>query len=228
MRVFRIFGLCGLMSLPFAAPALAEASITVTGEASIAAAPDMATITLGVTTDAATAAEALSANSTALAAVMARLQAAGIAELDLQTVNLALNPNWVGYGSDQTPRVAGYIATNMLAVRVRDLEVLGAVLDASVADGANTLNGINFELSTPGPVKDAARKAAMADAMAKAKLYAEAAGVKLGAVQSISEQQNYGGPMPVFMDAKVAAPVPVASGQIATQAQVTVVFEIAN
>ncbi|WP_430464396.1 SIMPL domain-containing protein [Tabrizicola sp.] len=211
-----------------ALPALAQGSITVTGEASIAASPDMATISLGVTTEGATAAEAMTANSAALTGVLARLQAAGIAETDLQTTSLSLNPNWVGYEAGQSPRIANYVAMNMLNVRVRDLATLGGVLDASIADGANTLNGVSFDLANPRPVQDEARRAAMADAMAKAELYANAAGISLGKITAINEQQNYGGPMPMFMDAKAASPVPVAAGQVALQSQVTVTYAIAE
>jgi uncharacterized protein YggE len=228
MRVFQALALSTALALPLAAPALAEAQITVIGEASIAATPDMATVSLGVTTEGATAAEAMAANSKALAAVIERLKSAGIAENDLQTSNLSLSPNWVGYDSGQTPTISNYMAMNMLNVRVRDLSALGGVLDASIADGANTLNGITFELAAPRPVQDEARKAAVADAAAKAALYAEAAGVKLGKVMSISEQQNYNGPVPVFMDAKAASPVPVATGQIAMQTSVTMTYEIAE
>lgn len=232
MRVVSSFLFSAALSLPLALsaalPALAEGTITVTGEASIPATPDMATVSLGVTTEGKTAAEAMSANSEALAGVIARLTAAGIAEQDLQTTSLSLNPNWVGYDAGQTPTISNYIATNMLNVRVRDLAALGGVLDASIADGANTLNGITFELAMPRPVLDEARKAAVADAAAKAALYAAAAGVSLGKVMSISEQQNYGGPMPVFMDAKAASPVPVATGQIALQTSVSITYQIAE
>ena len=216
------------LSLSAALPALAEGTITVTGEASIPATPDMATVSLGVTTEGKTAAEAMSANSEALAGVITRLKAAGIAEQDLQTASLSLNPNWVGYDAGQTPTISNYIAMNMLNVRVRDLAALGGVLDASIADGANTLNGITFELASPRPVLDEARKAAVADAAAKAALYATAAGVSLGKVISISEQQNYGVPMPVFMEAKAASPVPVATGQIAMQTSVSITYQIAE
>ena len=230
MRAFHALALSTALALPMAAPALADGAgqITIIGEASIAATPDMATISLGVTTEGLTAAEAMAANSKALSAVIERLKAAGIAEHDLQTSNLSLSPNWVGYDSGQTPTISNYMAMNMLNVRVRDLAALGSVLDASIADRANTLNGITFELSTPRPVQDEARKAAVADAAAKAGLYAQAAGVKLGKVILISEQQNYNGPVPVFMEAKAASPVPVASGQIALQTSVTVTYEIAE
>lgn len=228
MRVFHALALSTALALPTAQMAFAEGSITVTGEASIAATPDMATVSLGVTTEGKTAAEAMAANSAALTAVIDRLKSAGIAEHDLQTSNLSINPNWTGYDSG-APTISSYVAMNMLNVRVRALDGLGAVLDASIADGANTLNGITFELSAPRPVQDEARKAAVADAAARAELYAAAAGVKLGKIVSVSEQANFNGPMPVFQaEAKAAAPVPVATGQIALQAQVTVTYEIAD
>ena len=228
MRVFQALLLSTSLAFLAAAPAIAQGTITVTGEASVSGTPDMATVSMGVTTEGATAAEAMTANSAALAGVLERLKSAGIAPHDLQTSNLSLNPNWVGYDSGQTPKISNYTAMNMLNIRVRDLATLGSVLDASIADGANTLNGITFEMSTPRPVQDEARKAAVVDAATKAELYATAAGVKLGKLISLGEQQNYGGPIPVFMDAKAASGVPVASGQIALQSSVTVIYEIAD
>jgi len=170
----------------------------------------------------------MAANSKALQAVVDRLKAAGIEDRDLQTSNLSLNPNWVGYDSGSTPKIAGYVASNMLNVRVRALDGLGSVLDASIADGANTLNGISFELAEPRPAQDEARKAAVADARARATLLVEAAGGSLGKIVSITENSGYGSPMPMFKSDAAAAPVPVASGQIGLSASVTVSFEIAE
>lgn len=229
MRVLNALMLSAALALPFAAPAFAGAGvITVTGEATVQATPDMATISLGVTTNGDTAAAAMAANSAALQAVIDRLKASGIEDRDLQTSNLSLNPNWVGYDSGSTPKIAGYTATNMLNVRVRAIDSLGAVLDACITDGANTLNGISFDLSTPRPAQDEARKAAVADAKARAELLVTAAGGKLGKIVSISENAGYGAPMPMFKSDAAAAPVPVASGQIGMQASVTVSFEIAE
>lgn len=228
MRVLNALLLSAALALPFSAPAFAEALVSVTGEATVEATPDMATISLGVTTEGQTAAEAMAANSKALQAVVDRLKAAGIEDRDLQTSNLSLNPNWVGYDSGSTPKIAGYVASNMLNVRVRALDGLGSVLDASIADGANTLNGINFELAEPRPAQDEARKAAVADARARATLLVEAAGGTLGKIVSITENSGYGSPMPMFKSDAAAAPVPVASGQIGLSASVTVSFEIAE
>lgn len=228
MRVLNALLLSAALALPLAAPALADNVITVTGEGTVQVTPDMATIALGVTTDGASAAEAMAANSKALQAVIDRLKSAGIEDRDLQTSNLSLNPNWVGYDAGQTPKIAGYVASNMLSVRVRALDKLGSVLDASITDGANTLNGITFDLAAPRPAQDEARKAAVADAKARAELLAAAAGVKLGKIEAISEAAGYGTPMPMFRDEKSAAAVPVASGQIGMTASVTITYQIAE
>ncbi len=203
--------------------------ISVQGEAVITAAPDMATISLGVTTQDATAGGAMRANSDALNAVMERLKAAKIEPRDLQTSNLSLNPNWTQTDGVTAPVISGYIASNILTVRVRDLAIVGSVLDAVITDGANTLNGITFEQSEPRPSMDAARKAAVADALAKATLLSEAAGVKLGRIVSISENQGYNSPMPMMkaMEAD-AGSVPVAAGEIGISASVNLVFELAQ
>ncbi|MDB5660568.1 MAG: hypothetical protein JWS10_3183 [Cypionkella sp.] len=226
MRVINSLFLSAALALPLAAPAFADNVITVTGEATVQVTPDMATISLGVTTDGASAAEAMAANSKALQAVIDRLKSAGIEDRDLQTSNLSLNPNWIGYDSGQTPKIAGYVASNMLSVRVRALDTLGSVLDASITDGANALNGITFDLAAPRPAQDEARKAAIADAKARAELLTSAAGVKLGKIESITESAGYGAPTPMFRDEKAAAAVPVASGQIGMSAAVTITYEI--
>ena len=225
MRLIQALILSTALALPLAAGA-ETALITVTGEASVAVQPDVATLSLGVTTQAATAAEAMAANTAALSVVLARLKTAGISDRDLQTSNLTLNPNWVGYDSGATPTIAGYTAANLLTVRVRALDTLGAVLDAAITDGANTLNGLTFELSDPKPKMDEARRAAVADAMARAKLLVEAAGAKLGAVQSITEGGGFVNPTPMFRQDVASAPVPVAGGEIGVTSSVTMVFEI--
>lgn len=233
MRVLKSLMLSAALLVPLSAPVWADAApqsalVTVTGEATVEATPDMATISLGVTTDGATAAEAMAANSKALQAVIDRLKAAGVEDRDLQTSNLSLNPNWTGFDAGGTPKIAGYMATNMLSVRVRAIDTLGTVLDASIADGANTLNGITFDLSTPRPSQDAARKAAVEDARARASLLVEAAGGKLGRIVTITENSGFSNPMPMFRAEASAAPVPVASGQIGLSSSVTVSFEIAQ
>ena len=202
--------------------------ITVTGEGRVNSAPDMALIHLGVTTESDTAAAALAANSAEIAKVLANLTAAGIEGRDVQTTGLSINPNWQSNSSGAST-IQGYIASNTVTVRVRALETLGTLLDAAVKDGANTLNGVEFGLQKPEPVMNEARKAAVADAKARAELIAGAAGVKLGAIKSISEGGSAPMPMPMLRMAAEAAAgaVPVASGEVGTSAQVTIVWTLA-
>ena len=206
-------------------------TIVVTGEGRAEAVPDMATVTLGMTAEAPTAAEALRATSEAITKALAVLDAAGIEARDRQTTGLSLSPVW-DYGRDgsRPPRITGYRASNGLAVRVRDLSGLGALLDAVVADGANQLAGLTFSLSDPVPAMDAARRNAVADARRKAELYAEAAGVGLGPLIRLSEAGTVT-PRPMSMRSEMvladAAPVPIAEGEVALRATVELVFEIA-
>lgn len=201
--------------------------ITVTGEGVVDGVPDIATLSLGVTTIGDSAAAAMAANTEALNAVMARLKGAGIGDRDMQTTNLSINPNWTGYDNGARQRIDGYTASNQLTVRIRELDGLGSVLDAAIQDGANTLNGLSFGLSEPRPAMDQARKEAVEDARARATLLVEAAGATLGPIVSITEGGGYMPPQPMFrQSADAAGAVPVAAGEVATTASVTVVFEI--
>ncbi len=226
MRLTKALTLSAILALPLAAPVMAEAPqpmITVTGTGTVQAAPDLATLMIGVTTQAGTAAEALAANSASVEAVITRLTASGIEPRDMQTSNLSINPNWSGSDSSASG-ISGYVASNLLTVRIRKLDGLGAVLDASVADGANTLNGLSFGLAAPEPALNEARKAAVADARAKAELLVAAAGLKLGRIVTISENGAWTDPAPMFRES--AAAVPVAGGELGLTANVTVQFEM--
>jgi uncharacterized protein len=225
MRILSPLLLAASLGLGFPALADVPATLTVSGSSTVAVVPDMATVSLGVTTIADSAAAAMKANSDSVAAVMERLKATGIEDRDIQTSNLSLNPNWVSNSSGTANEIQGYTATNMLTIRVRDLAKTGAVLDAAITDGANTLNGLTFGLQNPRPTEDEARKAAVTDAMARAKLLADAAGVKLGPILSMNEGgMSEPGPQPMYrMD---AAAVPVAGGEVDIAASVTVVFQI--
>ncbi len=203
--------------------------ITVTGEGRTDAAPDMATIRLGVTTEAEDARQAISENSAAMAAVLDRLRAAGIADRDLQTSAFTVQPRWEQRPGQDRSEVTGFVAQNMLSVRVRDLPRLGTILDEVASDGANAFEGVTFSLAEPGPAEDAARRDAVADGRRKAELYADAAGVELGPLVSLSEDVRFQGP--VMMDAAASmrmAPeaVPIAEGEVSVIANVTMVYAI--
>lgn len=234
MRVlcnFVPYVLAAALALP-ALPALAESlvpHISVTGEGRVDAVPDMATVSLGVTTQGATAAEAMTANSAAVQAVLDRLVAAGIAARDVQTSGLSLNPQWSNYESGPQQTIEGYVAANMVTVRVRALDTLGSVLDAAVADGANTLNGLGFGLANPEPALQEARAKAVQDSRARAETLAAAAGVTLGRVLSITEGGfSSPAPMPMYKAEAAMSAVPVAEGEIGLSVTATVVWEIAQ
>jgi uncharacterized protein YggE len=227
MRLIQALTLSAAMALPLAGPALAEttvSTITVTGTGTVQAPPDLATLMIGVTTQGETAAVALSANSEAVASVTARLTASGIEARDMQTSNLSINPNWTSFDSGASPTISGYVATNLLTIRVRDLGGLGTVLDAAVADGANTLNGLTFGMAKPEPALNDARIAAVADARAKAELLVTAAGMKLGRIVTITEGGAWADPAPMFRES--AAAVPVQGGELAMTANVTIQYEM--
>lgn len=219
------------LAAALAFPALAAADvpvpqIAVTGEGQVLTVPDMATVSLGVTTQADSAAAALAANSNAVQAVLDRLAAAGIAPRDVQTTGLSLNPQWSNYDSGPQQKIEGYVAANMVTVRVRALDGLGGVLDAAVSDGANTLNGLTFGLADPEPALREARAAAVRDARARAETLAAAAGVTLGRVLSVTEGGGAVPPQPMYRADAAMAAVPVAGGEVGLSVSATVVWEI--
>lgn len=204
-----------------------RATLAVTGEATVTRAPDMATLSIGATTLADTAADAMAGNAAAVAAVIARLKEAGIESGDMQTSGLSLSPNWSRPSeADGTSRIVGYTATNGLRVTVTALDTLGTVLDAAIADGANTLDGLNFALADPRPALDEARRDAVADARARAELIAGAAGVSLGPVVSITEGGGYGVPVVTYGSMPKAASVPIEQGEVSYSASVTITWAL--
>ncbi len=223
--------------LATALPAFAG-TITIDGRGEVRAAPDMATINSGVTTQGSTAREALDANTAAMEELIATLKEAGIGSRDIQTSGFSVNPNYVysdardENGYTLPPRIEGYQVSNSVTVVVRDLADLGSILDQSVTVGANTVNGVTFSVADPADLLNDARKAAFADAREKAELYAEAAGETLGELESISERQdsNPPQPYPMYARAEVAAsaPVPVEAGELTFAITVTVAWEMDN
>ena len=197
------------------------------GEAKVA--PDMATISTGVVTEAPTAAEAMRLNRERMAGVIAALQRQGIAERDIQTSGLNLNPVYT-YRENQPPLLRGYQANNQVTVIVYDLGRLGQAVDAVVASGANQVNGIGFGLRDPQKAEDAARLEAVKRLNAKAQLYSGALGKRIRGIRSFSEGGGYAPPppMPVYARAEMAADAstPVAPGQLTLRVDVTAVFEL--
>lgn len=205
-------------------------TISVTGIGEVKAKPDMAVITSGVVTEAPTARDALAKNNSAMTAVIDALKKAGIAELDIQTSNFSVSPQYPPYQPNQktAPRISGYQVSNQVTVRVKNLAKLGSILDTLVQVGANQINGIAFDFDQPQARQNEARKLAVADARAKAELYAASARVGVGRVMHISETMVFNGPQPMYAMDKVAAEsaVPIAAGQQTLSANVSIVYEI--
>ena len=202
--------------------------ITVTGEGQVDAVPDMAVISLGVTHEAKEAKVAMTATSQDVARVLERLSAMGIEPRDLQTSRFSLNPVWDNRNSStgQPPRITGFSASNAVTVRLRDMAALGSILDDVISEGANHFNGLQLSLQESKPLKDEARGLAVADAMERAALFAQAAGVTLGPVQSISENGGGGRPVMMEMSAMRHGGAPIAAGEVTVSASVTMVFLI--
>lgn len=235
LAVFTAWGAAGLMmaGAPATAQSVAEGPVLrVSGEGRVQVAPDMAVITLGVQSRAKTAQAALREASGRVASVLEALRGAGIEARDMQTSGLSLGPEWDGSYSDgrNRQRVIGFLVSNTVTVRVRDLAGLGALLDTVVADGANTFNGLQLTSSRMDEHMDLARRNAVAEARRKAALYAEAAGVTLGRLQSLTEAGG-GGPRPFLareMAMADASVVPVAEGEITVSASVDLVYAISE
>lgn len=216
---------------------LTEATINVSGEGEAALAPDMAVLDLGVLREAPTAAEALAANNKAMSEVLQALTAEGIASKDLQTSGFSIEPQYRHDtrkdGAYVPPVIVGYQVRNGLSVKIRDLEKLGGVIDRSVKLGVNQGGNIRFTNDKPDAALEEARRAAVAEAIAKARTLAEAAGVKLGRVISVNE--SFMRPMPsppmmmrAAMAKDTAESVPVAAGENTYSVTVNISYAIAQ
>jgi uncharacterized protein YggE len=200
-----------------ATPALADdfpTAISVSGEATVSAAPDLAQIDAGVANDARTAKEASDANNAAMGKVLLALKGAGIDEKDYQTSRLSLQPQYAtsSKGLERATSIVSFRASNRVTVKIRDVTKVANVIDTLVSAGANDVGNISFEVTQASKLLDGVREQAIADARRKAEIYAKAAGVTLGAPISISEG---GGPMPLFKGRVAAAPMAAAPTQVA-------------
>ena len=204
-------------------------TLTMTGIGEARARPDVAVGRIGVVTQAATPRDALNDNNRAMDAVLAALKEQGIAQKDLQTSSFNVTPRY-DYGEDRSPpRVDGYEASNQLAVTVRDLDKLGSILDQAVSVGSNQIVGVEFGLDKPEPVRDEARRLAVRDAVRKARLYAEEAGVQLGPIHFIAERTEIRPPTPRLGQMRAtaeAAAVPIEEGEHAVEIEVTMTWII--
>lgn len=203
--------------------------IAVTGEGQLAVAPDQAMITLGVSKEAADADAAMGAVSKEMAAVVAALRGAGIDPADLQTRQISLQPIWSSTGSlvsSSERKITGFSASNTLALKVRDLDRLGPVLDLVLKAGANQFQGLSFGVADLAGLKDQMRDAAVADGIRKARQLAEASQMVLGPVRMISDHDQGGGRPMMAMEMARSSAMPVEAGELRFSHSVQMVFDL--
>lgn len=206
------------------------ALISVTGQGSVSSTPDMATVTLGVTTQAQNTATAVTANNRSMTALNSMLDKYDIEGRDRRSRGFNIQPRYDNRRSgDGTLTIVGFTVSNQLTVRVRNLDDLGDLLGAAVESGGNTINSLSFGNSDAEAFRDDARKLAVENALHKASLYAEAAGSKVGRILSISEVGAVQ-PLPEMRNAGAMImdtyAVPIAAGENEYRASVNVVFEL--
>lgn len=202
--------------------------ISATGESTRI--PDVAIISAGVVTRAPTASAAIAQNATRMERVIAALKQAGIADRDIQTSNLSLNPEY-HYDNNQPPRLVAYTASNQLTIRFRDVRNAGRVLDTLVAQGANQINGPQLTVDKPQVALDEARTHAVSVGRARAETYARALGKKVVRVVSVSESVGYypQPPMPMAERGDAAMAVSkteILPGEQKLQVTLAMIFEL--
>lgn len=237
------FGIAFILagSLAVSATAVAQetlpqrSTMRLIGQAEIGIAPDIAEVRIGVVTEAEEARTAVSRNSEDVAKLIEALGRLGIAKRDMQTADFAVEPRYV-YPEQprrgdppQAPRIVGYQVRNSLLVRVREIDRLGEILDSAVGTGSNRIDGISFNSSKREDTVLEARRRAIGQAREKAEIYAEAAGIRLGPIVTISEILE---PRPIPYAARAqamredAAAVPIEAGELTIQASIEIVWEI--
>ena len=228
-----VLGATAMTASAQTAPAVASADgtlLSVSAQAEAKRVPDIALLSAGVVTQAADANAAMRANATEMTKVVAAIKAAGIAERDIQTSGVSLNPQY-RYAENQPPTITGYQANNNVNITVRDIGKVGKILDALVATGANQVNGPSFDVDDKESAFDEARRAAVEKAKGRAEMYAKTLGLRVRRIVSISEGSGYGQPRPMPMMAmarmdKAEADTPISPGESTLSVNLDIVFEL--
>ena len=210
-------------------PAGTLISISAQGEASQA--PDTASLSTGVVTEADSSKEAMQANAEQMEKLMKAIKKAGIDDKDVQTSGISLNPRY-DYQPNRERNIVGYQARNTVTITVRKLDDLSQVIDALTSEGANQLHGPSFSIAEQEPLLAEAREKALAQARARAESYAESLGTKVRRIVSISEGSHGGMPRPMMRAevamAKDSASTPIAPGESTVSVNMELVFELDN
>ena len=211
------------------APLLSGTRLDISATGEVSRVPDLAIISAGVVTRQSTASAAIQENAARMERVLAALKRAGIAERDVQTSSINLNPEY-RYQENQPPQLTGYTASNQVSIRFRDIRNSGRILDALVSEGANQINGPTLTIDKPEEALDEARTQAIANGRARADFYARALGKRVVRLVSVSEGGgNYPvpPPMPMMMEARAqAADTKIVPGEQKLQVTLSMVFEL--
>ena len=208
----------------------ARPMIRVTGEATVTARPDQATIHIGVITQAQTAQAAAAQNAQKLDAVLQELRKALGSQAEIKTISYSLNPNYVYPREGGQPKLSGFMASNTVEVKTPDLAQVGKVIDIATQSGANSIQALRFGLKDEETVKAQALREATTKARAKAEAIASALGVRI--VRVLMAEEIGATIIPIqgrdFYAAREAAsaPTPVEPGNIDVRANITLTFEV--
>lgn len=203
-----------------------ERFVSVSASGAVSAEPDIAYVQTGLVTEGDTAKDAIQKNSAVMAKVIEGLKGAGIAQRDIQTTTLHVEPRYTQPKDGRPGTINGYRVVNQVRLTVREVKRLGEVIDQAIALGANQINSVSFDIANAEAIKDEARKQAMANAKRRAELYAGAAGVQLGQVLRISESvQDVVRPM-AAPRAAMAASVPIEAGTRTVAVEVHVTYAL--
>jgi len=212
--------------------AVAGPVVELTVTETVKADPDIASLSAGVSTLAASAVEAMRQNAADMNRVIDRIEALGVARADIQTTGITLNPEYVWEQETNQQRFTGYRAANRVNVTLRETDKIGEVLDALVVAGANDIGGIAWSIEDPSAAQEQARAAAFATARTRAEAYARLAG--MGGVRLLEVNETVTGGMPVMLDMAPKAVsaraefAPVRPGQVQTGVTITVKFEMTS
>lgn len=203
--------------------------LSVTGEGRVKSSPDVAEVTLGVSFEAGTVAEARERAAEAMTAMIEALKTNEVEEKDIQTTHFSIEPQY-DY-EDGRQRLRGYRATNIVTAKIRDIDRTGEVIDAAVSAGGDAaqVQALRFTIDDPAELQNEARRLAMQNAREKAKVLADAGGVELGDVVSVSESVS-GFPPPIPFAAREAQAAvdqtPIQPGELEVVVTVTVLYEL--
>jgi uncharacterized protein YggE len=200
--------------------------VSATGE--VTRVPDVAIISAGVVSRAATASAAIQDSATRMSQVLAALKRAGVEERDIQTSSVSLNPEY-RYPENQSPQLTGYTASNQVTIRFRDIRTSGKILDTLVSQGANQINGPTLTVDKPEAALDEARAKAIAIGRARAELYARSMGLRVARIVAISESGGYAAPpppMPMMMARAERDQTSIQPGEQKLQVNLSMTFEL--